>query len=434
MQWRCTCVRVYSVKNMVNEQTSSPRSVKQKPKPKKPVGSKSPRNISHLSDSKTSDSSQSTSVIPTGQKGMTTAWFTSEIQTMMHGFGDSRKPLLESAQLIEEIVRQQLNLLLFQSSENASFRGARFIGLEDVLFLLRKDKVKLSRVIKYLNLKDLKHSIIKGSGIEEEELVESAGGKEKEENKMAMAKMKRTKLCYDFLSSIDQTEELLSAFDEDIFDEVKLDRQTRADRQTRCMNQGQYLEFCESRRMSFSRNYRSTKFRDWLLRDGVTDMKLNALALEIFNYLAYETVAQIVDLALLVKKDAEGASGDPVDRLIPLTVNNPEYPSIQLGFHNSGMSLGTTSESPTQGCSPSPTSPASSSYGNQSPGSSGHGKPKPKKQKKMEEKTMLHIPTSNTILPDDIREVVQRYWSPSGSFVLFSKIHHPTIETRLLCC
>ncbi|XP_076374021.1 uncharacterized protein LOC143258646 isoform X3 [Tachypleus tridentatus] len=370
MQWRCTCVRVYSVKNMVNEQTSSPRSVKQKPKPKKPVGSKSPRNISHLSDSKviTSDSSQSTSVIPTGQKGMTTAWFTSEIQTMMHGFGDSRKPLLESAQLIEEIVRQQLNLLLFQSSENASFRGARFIGLEDVLFLLRKDKVKLSRVIKYLNLKDLKHSIIKGSGIEEEELVESAGGKEKEENKMAMAKMKRTKLCYDFLSSIDQTEELLSAFDEDIFDEVKLDRQT------------------------------------------------------------------IVDLALLVKKDAEGASGDPVDRLIPLTVNNPEYPSIQLGFHNSGMSLGTTSESPTQGCSPSPTSPASSSYGNQSPGSSGHGKPKPKKQKKMEEKTMLHIPTSNTILPDDIREVVQRYWSPSGSFVLFSKIHHPTIETRLLCC
>ncbi|XP_022252636.1 transcription initiation protein SPT3 homolog isoform X2 [Limulus polyphemus] len=313
-----------------------------------------------------------------------------------HGFGDSRKPLLESAQLIEEIVRQQLNLLLFQSGENASLRGARFIGLEDVLFLLRKDKVKLSRVIKYLNLKDLKHSIVKGSGIEEEELVESAGGKEKEENKIAMAKMKRTKLCYDFLSSIDQTGELLTAFDEDIFDEVKLDRQTRADRQTRCMNQAQYLEFCESRRMSFSRNYRSTKFRDWLLKDGVTDMKPNALALEIFNYLAYETVAQIIDLALLVKKDAEGASGDPVDRLIPLNVNNPEYPSIQLGFHNSGMSLGTASESPTQGCSPSPTSPASSSYGNQSPGSSGYGKPKPKKQKK--------------------------------------KIHHPTIETRLLCC
>lgn len=45
------------------------------------------------------------------------------------------------------------------------------------------------------------------------------------------------------------------------------------------------------------------------------------------NRLAYETVAQIVDLALLVKRDAMGRNSD-LSRFRTPTVLNPDYPCV----------------------------------------------------------------------------------------------------------
>jgi transcription initiation protein SPT3 len=69
---------------------------------------------------------------------------------MMFACGDSSKPSLESAHLIERIVHQQLVSLLLQSQEIAEMREAKYIRTEDILFLLRKDKMKLRRAVKFL--------------------------------------------------------------------------------------------------------------------------------------------------------------------------------------------------------------------------------------------------------------------------------------------
>jgi len=72
---------------------------------------------------------------------------------MMHGFGDSSEPLLESAKIIEDVVLQQMKAIVRRACEIADRRGSKksnIINGEDLLFLLRKDKVKLQRIVKYL--------------------------------------------------------------------------------------------------------------------------------------------------------------------------------------------------------------------------------------------------------------------------------------------
>jgi transcription initiation protein SPT3 len=69
---------------------------------------------------------------------------------MMHGFGDARTPLLESATLIQTVVQQQQWALISQAADVSIMRGAKSIGPEDIFFLLRKDPVKVHRLLKYL--------------------------------------------------------------------------------------------------------------------------------------------------------------------------------------------------------------------------------------------------------------------------------------------
>lgn len=83
-----------------------------------------------------------------------------EIRQMMHGFGDSSEPLFESAKIIEEVVLQQMRAIIRKASEiadrRASSRKSNVLNGEDLLFLLRRDKVKLRRIIKYLGKYALK--------------------------------------------------------------------------------------------------------------------------------------------------------------------------------------------------------------------------------------------------------------------------------------
>ncbi|XP_015282583.1 PREDICTED: transcription initiation protein SPT3 homolog, partial [Gekko japonicus] len=142
--------------------------------------------------------------------------FTPELQSMMFSLGDARRPLHDSAVLVEDIVHTQLINLLQQASEVSQMRGARVISAEDILFLMRKDKKKLRRLLKYMFFRDYKSKIVKG--IEEDDLLEDkpggGGGGGSSINK-------RQKIAQDFLISIDQTGELLSLFEDDEVDDVK---------------------------------------------------------------------------------------------------------------------------------------------------------------------------------------------------------------------
>ncbi|XP_051711641.1 transcription initiation protein SPT3 homolog isoform X3 [Oryctolagus cuniculus] len=164
---------------------------------------------------------------------------------------------------------------------------------------MRKDKKKLRRLLKYMFMRDYKSKIIKS--IDEDDLLEDKLSGSSNTNK-------RQKIAQDFFNSIDQTGELMAMLENDEIDEVKQERMERAERQTRIMDSAQYAEFCESRHLSFSK--KTSKFRDWLDCSSM-EIKPTIVAMEILAYLAYETVAQLVDLALLVRQDMVTKAGDP---------------------------------------------------------------------------------------------------------------------------
>lgn len=69
---------------------------------------------------------------------------------MMFGLGDCPKPLEATAKVIEEIVLEQLNSIICQAEEVSNKKCVRVISPQDLLFLLRKDTLKLQRLINYL--------------------------------------------------------------------------------------------------------------------------------------------------------------------------------------------------------------------------------------------------------------------------------------------
>lgn len=352
------------------------------------------------------------------------SWYISEIQSMMHGFGDCKKPFLESAKLIERIVHQQMTSILTQASEIAVARNTKAIGIEELLFVLRKDRVKLSRLINYITIRDVKLSSTKQNASDAAADNEEAEGTSTDHVGVSNVKKNLRRTCQEFLQSIDQTGELNSIFEGNVFDAVKHERNLRADYLSRSMTPEHYIHFCEARRASFARKYRSSKFRDWLLRSNTLDIKPNAVALEILNYFAYETVAQIVDLALLLKKDVQPCD-DELDHIVSCHTLNKDFPQIQF-FNNSSpagsnqQSDGTTISTG----SPQPMSPNSGASVT---------KLKPKKRNRTGSMMCIEIPKTQSILPSDIRDVVSRYMSPNGPFVYFSNAFVNPHEKRLFC-
>lgn len=74
--------------------------------------------------------------------------------------------------------------------------------------------------------------------------------------------------------------------------------------------------FCQAKSTSFRRGQPAGKFQDWLLKDSpAPEVTLSATAWSILSYFAYETVAQIVDLAFIVRRDnTAGQTSDAVKR------------------------------------------------------------------------------------------------------------------------
>ena len=70
---------------------------------------------------------------------------------MMHGFGDHSEPLVETAKIIEEVVLNQMRGIIHKACEVADMRESQTLSAEEFLFLLRKDKIKLQRLVNYLS-------------------------------------------------------------------------------------------------------------------------------------------------------------------------------------------------------------------------------------------------------------------------------------------
>lgn len=347
-------------------------------------------------------------------KNVPNAWFSSEIQHMMHGFGDCSTPLAESAALIEQIVREQIMVALYKAEEIAKQRNARFIGIEDFLFLLRHDKIKLRRLVKYMELKDMKrHMLFKP--VDEE--TDNSEGDIKPQPK------KRKKICYDFLNNIDQTGELISVCKEENFvDEVKHERALRAEVMSQGMDAQKYLDFCTARQVSFVSRYKPQKFRDWLFQGITLEVKPNPLAMETLSYLAYEIVAQVMDLCLIVKHDMK--CDDALTKVTPHVVRNYDVSQSQSNVY--GASAGGALESP----SSVPSSPCNSPPSISTIGTGFKSKISKKSQGGSVFKQLI---TNEAITQSHILEAMRRYKHLVGPFAEFHNYSKNVSKFKLLC-
>lgn len=387
------------------------------------------------------------STLSSPKSGNNKLWsFHSEISGMMYAFGDCRKPSTETVALVEEIIHHQMSSVLVQATEITNMRGGRFTSLDDILFLMKNNKYKLRRVIRYLRLKDLKTKTVKPTSPEEEDVLEAVVG---ESNKGDAGK--RLKLAYDFICSIDGTGDLIALFDEqDFMDDIKQGRLKRAERMSRCLDSQAYMEYSEARQMSFSKKI--TKFKDWLGIGTSVDIKASTAVIEILSYLAYETVNEIVDLALLVKEDQERtdivSSNKPVS-INPLSeiaksssVKQPQIPkgALPTPTHSPPGTPTAQPNSTTQSNSTSLTAPIqgglASSLGTASLASSLSGLVKPPKSKKKKQKHSVNIApdlNSSRIQPGHVREAIRRYTMPKTHITQFSGFSPATLSQRTLC-
>ncbi|XP_028412245.1 transcription initiation protein SPT3 homolog [Dendronephthya gigantea] len=366
-------------------------------------------------------------------------WFQTEILSMMYAFGDARRPSSESARLIEGIVHQQISKLVVQTAEVTALRGGKFMHTEDIKFLMRKDKDKLRKLNQYLSFKESKQKLIKQVSQEDDEILGSFAGND------AKAGNKRRRLSDLGTSDFKDDSGLLG---DDSYDHRR-DRLERAERLSRTLDTQQYLEFVECRQANF--NKKAGKFKEWLDYSNLTDLKPNSPVMEVFSYLAYETVGQIVDLALLVKKDME--RGDELSAVMPLLRQN-NASKINLPFISTPSLSTSRSSTPTPPGTPTtPTGNAPPSFPNTG-GAAGSGatvtssnttginssslvttsKSSKSKKKKAKLSSMVSSDLySDCLQPEHIREAMRRYCSSVGPMAPFAPYMKTTPTYRTLC-
>eukprot|EP00092_Neocalanus_flemingeri_P031505 GFUD01034215.1.p1 GENE.GFUD01034215.1~~GFUD01034215.1.p1 ORF type:complete len:309 (+),score=85.82 GFUD01034215.1:43-969(+) len=232
-----------------------------------------------------------------------------DTQQMMYAFGDARRPNIETAKLIESVVLNQITEIVHQATSVSHKRSSKTLGLESILFLMRHSPLKIQRLVKYLFAKDISRQTKAAVDGEIENISKSS------------------KRCRDFLETIDEGGKLLAACNEEYFDDIYLERLVRNDKVTRNMDEKKYEEFCKARAVGFRGSY-SMKFQASLEEVlNSIDLKVEKMTQDVLSYLAYETLGQLVEMSLLVRRDT---CGDPVARLVPLRSVNIEYPSVHL--------------------------------------------------------------------------------------------------------
>ncbi|KAK6428530.1 Transcription initiation protein spt3 [Oleoguttula sp. CCFEE 5521] len=247
------------------------------------------------------------------------------VAQMMFVSGETADPSLETTTMIENIVQQQVIEMLTRATALAARRGTRTITTDDLIFLIRHDRAKVSRLRTFLSWKDVrksaKDSDVKGAGggadgVDEFDLggndptlgTGPAVGTRNNKNKKA-----KVGLPWDVSSFY--SEQVPEREDEEDEEEEEmtaatLERLRQADERTNGMNAAEYLHFSECRQASFTFR-KGKRFREWAGFGVVTDSKPNDDIVDILGFLTYEIVTLLTEEALKVKasEDATKVEG-----------------------------------------------------------------------------------------------------------------------------
>ncbi|KAJ5082338.1 SAGA complex subunit spt3 [Penicillium argentinense] len=229
---------------------------------------------------------------------------------MMFVSGETAEPSIETTSLIEDITRQQVIEILTRSTALATRRGSKTISTDDLIFLIRHDKAKVSRLQTFLSWKDVRKNVKdsddKGGADTAEFAADDAAGVVAGPSDVASKpKNKRAKigLAWDVNSFFSvQVPEREDEEDEEEEEQnyATLQRLAAADERTRHMTKEEYVFWSECRQASFT--YRKSKrFREWAGFGIVTESKPNDDIVDILGFLTFEIVQTLTEEALKVK-------------------------------------------------------------------------------------------------------------------------------------
>lgn len=227
--------------------------------------------------------------------------FQKEISKMMHGFGDNPNPNAATVVLVENIVLQQLRSMLQEAQEYSTMRGAKSISNYDIIFLMRKNNLKLKRLHDYQIKLD---QIDKNVGAQGDPITGII------DDKKDVIKKRRTHI--EVIQDLDETDEVSQI----TFDSIDFLRKVRASKITESMPFDKYEAYFKARCVSFRAGSALckgfAKLEKWI--NPTKELKISTPALEVLCFLAYETVAEIVDGVFLVRQDSKKKSGDPFSK------------------------------------------------------------------------------------------------------------------------
>lgn len=234
--------------------------------------------------------------------------FQKEITLMMHGFGDNPNPNAATVLLVENIVLHQLRSLVQEALAISINRESKLIKNFDIIFIMRRNPYKLKRLHDYqskLELISQRQEEI-GATNNPAELLNLL-----EDEKDPNLKNKRTHIFV--IEQLDETNEV-----GDIkFDVADYLRKVRAAKITETMSFDKYQAYHKARCSSFRSRFVSVhrnygKLEVWV--NPNKEVKLTVSALEVLCFVAYETVAEIVDAVFLVRQDAKQRPNDPFSK------------------------------------------------------------------------------------------------------------------------
>ncbi|GJC79194.1 SAGA complex subunit spt3 [Colletotrichum liriopes] len=239
---------------------------------------------------------------------------TNVLRKMMYVSGETAEPSIETTSMIEDIVRQQVIELLRNCTELAARRGARAITINDLIFQIRHDQAKVSRLRTFLSWKDVRKNVKdsddKGGeadlGAGEDPVGGVVPGGPVDD---ATKKNKKAKVGLPWEPLSFYSQEVPERDDEEDEEEeemnfITLQRLRKADERTKAMTKEEYVTWSEYRQASFT--YRKGKrFREWAGFGIVTDSKPSDDIVDILGFLTFEMVQTLTEHALKVKEQED---------------------------------------------------------------------------------------------------------------------------------
>ncbi|VBB84089.1 Putative Protein SPT3 [Podospora comata] len=241
-------------------------------------------------------------------------WIADIVTKMMYVSGETGEPSAETTGIIEDIVRQQVIEILRNCTELAARRGARAITINDLIFQIRDDAPKVSRLRTFLSWKDVRKNVKDsddkggegdlGAGEDPVGGVVPGGPVDDtaKKNKKAKVGLPWEPSSY-FAVEVPEREDEEDEEEEEM-NHITLQRLRKADERTKAMTREEYVTWSEFRQASFT--YRKGKrFREWAGFGIVTDSKPSDDIVDILGFLTFEMVQTLTEEALKIKENED---------------------------------------------------------------------------------------------------------------------------------